>query len=550
MASPNIPDQISAFVNKLTSRQQILLVLSVVVVAVTVWFFVRLIGKAEYTTLYSDLSPDEAQRVSLRLSSQNIPYELSADGAQLRVPADRLDSVRLDMASQGMPVSGRLGFELFDQPNWGGSDFAEKVNYQRALEGELERTIQSMNQVESVRVHLVMSKQSLFENRERGAKAAVVLKLRGRRLAEDAVYAITNLVSSAVEQLNPEDVTVVDANGRTPLLSRPNGGIGSAGTLGALGAELEEKLLATLIPVLGADGVRASVTVEYDLSSRENTKETYDPNYSVVTSSQLWEEQLAGISPAGIPGTSSNVPAARAPEVATAIVEAIGESQSQKSQSQTFAVSKTIIHVVDPPGRIRRIATAVLVNDALEVVEEDGEEVERPRKRTPEEMRQIEELAKAAIGFDAERGDFLAVENISFEIPQPEEIAPPSTLEQVLLIVERLSGLLRYLALAVLFGLVYWLLLRPVKKQVLLALRASPAQLAEGRKPGRALAAGAAQQSLPQTGQPLALPAELTEQNEDVKQSVMLKKTLVDKVKKDPTGASRLIQNWVRQDTA
>ena len=159
-------------------------------------------------------------------------------------------------------------------------------------------------------------------------------------------------------------------------------------------------------------------------------------------------------------------------------------------------------------------------------------------------------MAKAAIGFDAERGDFLAVENISFEIPQPEEIAPPTTLERVLLIVERLSGLLRYLALAVLFGLVYWLLLRPVKKQVLLALRASPAQLAEGRKPGRALAAGAAQQSLPQTGQPLALPAELTEQNEDVKQSVMLKKTLVDKVKKDPTGASRLIQNWVRQDTA
>ena len=108
--------------------------LSVVVVAVTVWFFVRLIGKAEYTTLYSDMSPDEAQRVSLRLASQNIPYELSADGTQLSVPADRLDAVRLDMASRGLPVSGRLGFELFDQPNWGGSDFAEKVNYQRALD--------------------------------------------------------------------------------------------------------------------------------------------------------------------------------------------------------------------------------------------------------------------------------------------------------------------------------------------------------------------------------------------------------------------------------
>jgi len=228
MASSSVQsfNQVSAMLRGLTLRQQLTLVLGAAVVATTLWVFVRMIGRAQYKPLYSGLSPGEAQSIARRLDERNVPYELSSDGTGLRVPSDQLDKVRLNLASQGLPQSGRLGFELFDKTNWAGSDFAEKVNYQRALEGELERTIQTLAEVEAVRVHLVLSHESIFTERERKAKASVVVKLRGGRLADEALEAITHLVSSAVHDLPPENVTVVDAQGHIPLLPRRKGPVG------------------------------------------------------------------------------------------------------------------------------------------------------------------------------------------------------------------------------------------------------------------------------------------------------------------------------------
>src|SRR5262249_15307723 len=150
----------------LSSRQQITIIAGAVLLAGILAVFVQFMGKDDLSPLYSGLGPGEAQNIAKRLDSQKIAYEISPDGSSIRVPASKLDAVRVDMASQGMPSNGRLGFELFDQPNWTGSDFAEKVNYQRALEGELERTIQTIGGVEAVRVHLVLPKESLFSERE------------------------------------------------------------------------------------------------------------------------------------------------------------------------------------------------------------------------------------------------------------------------------------------------------------------------------------------------------------------------------------------------
>src|SRR5215475_5777376 len=173
--------QILAFFQALSLRQKVLLGGSIVLVGGTVWLFTYLMS-SDYKPLYSGMAPADAQSLSQRLAAQNIAYQISPDGTSVLVKSDQLDKARLEVASQGPIASGRMGFELFDKPNWSGSDFSEKVNYQRALEAELERTIQTMNSVEAVRVHLVLPRESLFSDREHPAKAAVVLKLRGMRM--------------------------------------------------------------------------------------------------------------------------------------------------------------------------------------------------------------------------------------------------------------------------------------------------------------------------------------------------------------------------------
>src|SRR5438105_3173191 len=185
-------------------RQRLLLSAGAVLVGVTLWFFVSLLGKPKYATLYSGLKPTEAQALGARLAAKGIQYELSADGSSLRVPVEQLDASRLETASQGLPRNARLGFELFGTPNWAGSDFTEKVNYQRALEGELERTLQTLAEVEAVRVQLVLPRESLFSEQERESKAAVIVKTRNGTLSREAQQAIPQLVASAVDGLRPE----------------------------------------------------------------------------------------------------------------------------------------------------------------------------------------------------------------------------------------------------------------------------------------------------------------------------------------------------------
>ena len=401
-------NQVGDLVGGLNLRQRLLLVGGAALVGITLWVFVGLIGKPKYATLYSGLKPAEAQAMGSRLAAKNIPYELSADGGSLLVPAEQLDASRLETASQGLPRNARLGFELFDTPNWAGSDFTEKVNYQRALEGELERTLQTLSEVEAVRVHLVLPRESLFSEQERQAKAAVILKMRGGRLSEQAQLAIPQLVASAVDGLRPENVTVVDADSNTPLLHAR--GPGSASGAYSLDEELAKTVVRTLEPVVGPEHVRASVHVEYDLSTSENTEETYDPKTTAALTQQKSEENMGGAGPAGIPGTASNLPGG-----AAGATQVNAETQSSRSESATYAVSKSVHHSVQPPGRVRRIAAAVLVDDAVDLVEKEGIKAANRRKRTAEEMKQIEQLASAALGLDTQRGDLLAIQNLSFQ---------------------------------------------------------------------------------------------------------------------------------------
>ncbi|MGA7685909.1 MAG: flagellar basal-body MS-ring/collar protein FliF, partial [Terriglobales bacterium] len=297
--------QLQDFLGGLSLQQKAMLAGGTLAVGLTLWGFVALFGQGKNVTLYTGLRPADAQSLSTRLAAKNIPYQISPDGGSVLVPAEKLDAARLETAAQGLPSNARLGFELFDTPNWAGSDFSEKVNYQRALEGELERTLQTLNEVEAVRVHLVLPRESLFTEQEHDAKAAVIVKTRGGSLSKEAQSAIPQLVASAVDGLKPENVTVVDADTATPFLARR--GPGNRASFDA-DEELAAAAVHAIEPVVGGEHVRASVHVDYDLSTSEDTSEIFDPKSSTPLSQQHAEELAGGASPAGVPGATSNVP--------------------------------------------------------------------------------------------------------------------------------------------------------------------------------------------------------------------------------------------------
>jgi flagellar M-ring protein FliF len=552
----NKPQSFDDFVHKLAEffkglsfLQRLSLAGGVAVTAAILWGFVALLGQPKYVTLYSGLRPEEAQALGARLAGKNIPHQISPDGGSLLVPEDKLDASRLETAAAGLPRSARMGFELFDTPNWAGSDFTEKVNFQRALEGELERTLATLSEVQAVRVHLVLPQESLFTEQEHEAKAAVILKTRSGRLSEQAQQAIPQLVASAVDRLRPENVTVVDADSNTPLI---HGRDGPAGRVFTTDEDLAKALVHTLEPVVGADHVRASVHVEYDLGTSEETEETYDPKATATLTQEHAEENSTGGAVAGVPGTASNIPVASpAPATPAAAGAAAAvktpapipapEQSNSKSDSTTYGVSKTMHRSVEPAGRVRRIAAAVLVDDAVDVAEQAGKRITTRRKRTADEMKTIEQLARAAIGVDAQRGDVLAVENLSFQELPLDVPSPPGKSERFKRMVEPWLWIMRYAGLAALFLVVYFLILRPVKKQAITAFRDLPGRVAEQNALRPAAAGGALN---PQgSGPPQGAQSE-------GQRAAQLKKMLTDKVKAEPAAASRLVESWVREEKA
>jgi len=534
--------QLVAFLKGLSMRQRALLGGAAVAIALTLWVFVRLFGSPDMEPLYTGLSGSDAQGIAQRLAAQNVQYLISPDGSTISVPANKLDQMRLEMSQQGPPQSGRLGFELFDKPNWSGSDFSEKVNYQRALEGELERTIETIDDVQAARVHIVLPHESLFADQDREGKAAVVLKLRGgSRIPDSVVAGISRLVSSAVDNLPPENVTVVDADTGAPL--QVHGAQSSSSGSSTLETDLAQRLIDTLTPIVGQGGVKASVTVERDPTSGDSTQEVYDPNGSVVLTSETSQEQGANAAPAGIPGTASNVPRASGAQAAAAAASSSTNTATLQNESKTFAVSKTIRRLVEPAGRIKRMSVALLIDDAVETTEKGGKKEVTRRKRTPDELKQIQDVAAAAVGLDPTRGDVIAVQNFSFQALPVEQPTPPTIVQRVQTFTERWTAVLRYASLLLIFALVYFVVLQPIKKQLLASLRAAiPQNLAavKPRAPEIRPAGG------PATNE-VTLEEELSETGSDVKRVVMLKRDLVEKVKKEPTASSRLVQNWIRQ---
>ncbi len=400
-----------------------------IVVAMVLWA-----KQPDYRTLFSNLSDQDGGAIVTQLTQMNVPYRFSDNGGALEVPADKVHELRLRLAQQGLPKGGAVGFELLDQEKFGISQFSEQVNYQRALEGELARTIETLGPLKSARVHLAMPKPTLFVREQKAPSASVTVNLQpGRALDEGQISAVVHLVSSAVAGLPPGNVTLVDQMGR--LLTKSNTSardLNDAQLKYATDVEnrVQSRIEAILGPIVGTSNVHAQVTAQIDFADKEQTEEQYRPNgdaaQAVMRSRQVNENlQVGGPNPGGVPGALSNqpAPANTAPITTPAQNQQNGQQGAQQQQTNTAAnsgprtssrnettnyeVDRTIRHTKMNTGDVQRLSVAVVVNYKTLP---DG----KPLPLTAEQMKQIEDLTREAMGYSEKRGDTLNVVNSPF----------------------------------------------------------------------------------------------------------------------------------------
>lgn len=385
-----------------------------------------------YVPLYGNLAQKDAMEIAQALQAAGIAYEVDHDSGIVMVPSGDLREARMKLAGQGLPQSGSVGFELMqEETGFTTSRLVETARYQRAIEGELARSVMTLANVESARVHLATPKQSVFIRKRKFPSASVVVKLYpGRSLEKGQVEAITHLVAASVPELDVSKVTVVDQRGR--LLSSKEDSREMEMTSSqfeytrGLEGHFKQRVEDILAPLLGRENLRAEVTADVDFTVTEQTQEYFNPDANALRSEQINEQQSLLSQVQGVPGALSNQPpaAGTAPEQATGAAggEAGGTPlNSSKRATRNYEVDKTVSHTRLPNNRLRRLSVAVVVNDRT-VAGEDGQPV--VVERTPEEITRIANLVKDAIGFDVQRGDSVQVVSEPFYVPAEPEPLP------------------------------------------------------------------------------------------------------------------------------
>jgi flagellar M-ring protein FliF len=423
-------DQLRKFVASLSVRQRLTIAASAILVIVALSGFLHWNRERDFKPLYSNLSSEDAGAVLSKLRESGIEYRIRDSDSTILVPSERVAELRLQMATAGIPKSGRIGYELFDKTNLGITDFTEQVNYHRAVEGELERSVMAISGVEQARVHVTFPKDSAFTEDRQPAKASVMVKLKpGLKLSQQNAIAITQLVSSAVEGLAPESVSVMDMYANLLLgPKKPGDGSEPSEELLQYKSSMEHATLAkinsVLDPLLGSEKYRASVDMDCDLTSGEQSEELFDPSHSVITNSQRSEEGSLSRDSGGIPGTQSNLPR---PIVRPGVQ---GGGVARRSENMAYETSRTVRRLKLPQGILRRMSVSVLVDqDVHWQVTGKGAAAHAQRvieAPSPERMKTIQAIVAAAAGINPTRGDQLTVETLPFEATLTAE--PPGTL--------------------------------------------------------------------------------------------------------------------------
>lgn len=499
------------------------------VLGVSILFFSLLImfaNRTEYRPLFANLTSEDAGEIVKKLKEQKVPYRIEADGTAVMVPADKVYDLRLSLASDGLPQGGGVGFEIFDRKNFGMTEFVQKLNYQRALQGELSRTISRLSGVEQARVHLAIPEKSLFKDEEKKPSASVVLKMKSAApLRDSEVQGIVHLVASSVEGLDPDNVSVIDSRGK--IMSRggssdPTGRATSAMLEMQRNYEkaVEERLQAILDKAVGVGKSVAKVNAVFDFRQVERFEERYDPESTVVRSEQRSEEKngtTAAIS-SGIPGVQSNTGKAPPPAATGSMNQG-----SRSDETMNYEISRSTARTIEPVGTLARVSVAILVDGKHEGAAGDGGSSKgKYVPRSAEELQKIESLAKSAVGFNAERGDQVTVANIPFQdAARGEEGEADSWWRSPVI-----PGLLKNALIGLGFLAILFFVVRPL----IATLRDT------GRNHGEGFAPLEQGEDLLDGKQKLALAMQTANQLE-----------LIEKVKQDPYQTAQILQNWLQQ---
>jgi len=416
--------QITAIFTKLTNRQKIIIgVSTLAVIAFIVFLVLYTNGKKNidgYRVLFDKISPKDAALVIDQLEKDNVPYRLKDEGT-IEVPAEHVYKERITIAAQGIPKSSKIGFELFDKTDFGETDFAQKIKYLRALEGELSRTIESLQPIEDAKVHIALAKDSVFVEKESAPTASVLLQIaNAAKLTSKQIAGIKNLVAASVPKMQSENVKLIDQNG-VSLGENLDDGFEPE----LISAQMkykkeferayEKKIENVLSPILGnSKKVVAKVTIDFDFEKKDTVSEYYDPE-SVVRSEQSLEEKKEGASSeqlGGVPGAISNI----GPVEGTTKNKNGGEKYEKSSTTTNYEISKKVTNIKGEFAKIKRITAAVVVDGKYEnkIDEKTKEETTVYVPLDPTEIEAIENIVKNSIGYDRKRGDSISVSNFEF----------------------------------------------------------------------------------------------------------------------------------------
>ncbi|MEW6520925.1 MAG: flagellar basal-body MS-ring/collar protein FliF [Thermodesulfobacteriota bacterium] len=522
--------QAASVVRNLSLPQKIIAGVLVAGVLGGLIFLSTLGGKVDYNVLFSGLSAEDAASVIAKLKEQRIDYQLSESGSAVLVPADQVYETRLNLAAEGLPRGGGVGFEIFDQTNLGTTDFVQRLNYQRAVQGELARTIKQFKQVRDARVHIATPRESVFVEDSKPPSASVSLTMAGQeKLAKEQIMAIVNLVASAVPGLTSENITIVDTFGR--LLFRKEGD--DVSMLSATQLEyqlkvesaLRNKVESLLEEVVGINKALARVTVDMDFNKVDVTEENFDPDGQVTRSEQLLIEQEGGEkAAAGIPGVKG--------ELATFSEEegAAGKKEGpyRKNITRNYEITKKTRHIQEAVGAIKRLSVAVMVDGVYEESKDkDGKKTLVYKPRSAEELAHFVKMTQNAIGFDPERGDKVEVVAMPFYLSSMVE-PEPDPFEKWRTLFEHLAVPLVLLLVAIAFIM---FVIRPF-------MRLLSHQQLDAQRKAELAAQAALKKGTPEEQEDLSLqPLGMTD-----------KERMYRLAQSDPERAADLVRRWLREE--
>jgi flagellar M-ring protein FliF len=544
-------DQIKKLFASFSLRQKISTGIAALFALLSVYAFTSWRHQQDFKPLFTGVAPAEASVIVQKIKESGTEYRLSETGGVISVPSAKVAELRLDMAAAGLPKSGRIGFELFDKTNFGATEFVEHINYLRALEGELERSIGTLECIDQARVHLTQAQNSVFVDQREPAKASVVVSLKpGGELLPRNVIAIQQLVANAVEDLDPSDVSVVDTAG--VLLSHrkrsPEEDASDAANSRRQTIERDflAKINSSLVPMLGRDKFRAGVTVDCDITSAEQSEETFDPNKSVIVSSQKSEDVVGsgGGAIAGIPGTATNLP-----RPAARPASGPSSTTSRRTENVTYQTSHLIRKTHLPEGGIKRISVSVLLDQNIRWSGAGKNRKATLVPPTAELQKAVHDVVAGLTGFVQERGDQIVVSSVPFEAtvleatgvaphstpaaPKPQNLRESLRNPSVYMSAAAGAAVALFIACA---GLV-WL----KKKRKSAPVQLHPA-LGSGPAPD---ALNAAERENAQ----LAAQATLKLSGASTRKSELLRKEIRESAKKDIAVPANILQSWIQENT-